>query len=189
MGKYYYVFLNNQCWYRDERGNYKTTETGKELQRIAYNRSLGYSEPSALALLGIKTKLVSQKKSGLLNYEHKETKYEDDPVFVICEDNNGYLEDVVTGIKFQKGINRNFEENHSPKLIATIVRELPSVTVAEKLKSLSSNELKKYVEKMHELEKAVRVGYEKDVQRIKNEQAKKKEYDAYIKSFRKKYGK
>jgi hypothetical protein len=189
MGKYYYIYLTNQCWYRDEQGSYKTTETGKELEKIAGNRSLGYSEPSALALLGIKTKPVSKKAYGLFGIEYTETNYVDDPVFVICEDNNGYLEDVVTGIKFEKGKDYYHIEEHSPKLKASIVRELPAVTVANRLKNLSSYELKAYANKMYELKKAVEIGYRKDVQRKKNEQAQKEDYDAYIKSFRKKYGK
>ena len=190
MGSYYYVFMKNSTSYRDEDSGYKKTETGKLLEPIAKHFSLGYSEPSGLALLGVKSKKDTKREVGLFGIEYNKNIIVDDPVFMICEDNNdGYLEEIITGNKYKK-INANiYTEKYSNRLLLSAVKGIPKSKVVEHLRSLSKLEIDKYVNKIHELDRAIAIGFQKDMQRRKNNQIQNQEYESYIKSFRKKSGK
>ena len=190
MGIYYYVEMMNPLYYCDDNSRYQKTETGKLLENIAGNCSLGYSEPSALALHGIKSKPCTRKKKGLLGIEYTESYSVDYPFFIICEENGNYLEEVVTGKRYEKITNYGYgNENYSDKLKLRIVRELPTSRVAEILRGLSEYELRGIQRKMNELDRGITTGYQYDMQRIRREKAQKDSDDSYIKSFRKKYGK
>ena len=63
MGRYYYVCMKNSTFYRDENDHYKPTETGKILEPIARNISLGYSEPSALAVYGVRSRIDTKRET------------------------------------------------------------------------------------------------------------------------------
>lgn len=187
MGNYYYVAMKNKMTYNND-GKWEKTETAKEIKELAGACSLGYSEPCALAILGIKCKYGTKKRIGHSGIAHNVSYIEDDPVFVICEDKEEYLEEVVTGNKYEKSKDCCTYE-YSDKLKLSIVREIPASKVAEMLRKLSENQISSYANKIHELDNAIAIGYQKDMQRKKQYEIQKEVNDSYIKSFREKYGK
>lgn len=190
MGKYYYVYMVNSTSYRSDDGRYKENETYKRLKNIAGNASLGYSEPNALALYGVKSETRTRTVDGFWG-RRKEQYRESVPFFLICEDtNDGYLEEVITGRRYPKKENRyNFDNQYSKTLMLSIIREIPTSKVAETLKSLSKNEVSAITNRIHQLEHAIYYGYFDDMKRQQEEKATLKKDEDYIKSFRKRHDK
>ena len=189
MGRYYYVRMVNALNYNDDNGRYLKTETAKEIENIAGSATLGYSEPNGLAIFVVKYRKMTRKKKGFLGVEYNESYNADVPVFVICEDKNNYLEEVITGKKYAKEKDYTYYQRTCPRLTLSIIKEVPSSRVAEILKSMTENEVNNYVKKINALDRAIYIGYQKDIQRTQLNQAQKQRDDSYIKSFRKRYGK
>ena len=101
MGKYCYVYMRNRLFYSDDKGTWHDTETRKLTSSIAVNRDLGYYQPQALAFLNIK-KEVRTVRDGRRQRSYMESI----PVFMICEEKENCFEDVITGIKYGKVINK-----------------------------------------------------------------------------------
>ena len=112
---------------------------------------------------------------------------------MICEDTGPYLVDIITGNKYEKGPNNSFydryKEIYHNKLLLAIVEGVSSSAVASELRGLSSYEIELYRKKMKQVDKAIAIGYEKDMQRIKNNKTLIEEDDSYIKNFRNNHGK
>lgn len=187
MGKFFYVSMNNAKYFYDEFNKYESTETGKKINNIVTNISLGYSEPSALALLNIKETYKKKEKKRLLGISIQQKVLEYEPFFIICEDLGDYLQEIITGKKYQKKEMMYINEIcNSLKL--SIVREIPSTKVVEMLKSLSNKDIQRFVIGMKKLDSAILDGYYMDIQRIENNKRQQKENEDYINTFRKRYG-
>lgn len=194
MGKYYYVIVANATAYRTDLNCYKKTETGKLLDNIVKDISLGYSEPSATALLSIKKCAKQKKEKGFLGISYTDTYFEYEPFFIICEKKDEYLEEVITGRKYEMPKERcyntyNNTNNKSEKLKLSTIREIPSSKVVEMLQSLKSDDISRFKLAMDRLEQAIYNGYQKDIIRENEEVKQQQDNDAYIKNFRNKYGK
>ena len=188
MGVYYHVRMLNPLLYRSSNGEYLPTETQKELGGILVYRS-GSCEENVLGVSGIRN--IKATKTGLFGIEYNGSV--DNPILMICEDTGTYLVDVITGNKYEKGPNNSFydryKEIYHNKLLLAIVEGVSSSAVASELRGLSSYEIELYRKKMKQVDKAIAIGYEKDMQRIKNNKTLIEEDDSYIKNFRNNHGK
>ena len=123
-----------------------------------------------------------------MGIDYNKTVIEDDPVYVICEDNDEYLVDVITGNRYKRQKNNYYNRELSNELILGISKEIPASQVVEMLRGLSQEEITRYTARLYQLNNAIAIGYQKDMLRIESEKIQKQKDDDYIKSFRKKYG-
>ncbi len=190
MSKYCYVIIANQTEYwNDYEGKRMLTETGSLLNGLLTEVSLRNYGPSVAAFKGIRQKIRTERKEGFLGIHYTSNYYVDDPVCIICEDKGEYLEDVITGKKFTS-VGRNGVTNKPDRrVLAKPLDEIPGSKVSEILKSLDDETLQKYAEGIRYLENAIFFGYDRDIERMRNEEIKSKNNDAFIKSFRNRYGK
>ncbi len=182
MGKFYYVGMLNPIWYYIETKHMKT-ETGKLLENVAGNISLGSYQPSALAIYGVKKETKQKLVDGF--FGHHWQKYIDyDPFFMICEDKGNYLSEVITGYNYAKGDSNNW---YSEKLRIETVREVTPTAVANLLKSLSRDEIQRYCNGINNLNVAIRNGYYKDMERMRNETIQKQADEDFVRNFKRTY--
>lgn len=190
MGKYYYVFMKNRSQYRDDQDRCHDTETYKETSKFAGNMSLGYYRPSALAIKNVKfetnTRTV-QTRYGT----RKETYNEYAPFFMICEDKEDILEDVITGKQYTKSADNNhyFSNIDSNKLILTTAEEIPISQVAGILKNITKEDVARYIVGSNNLDKAIAYGYQMDQIRMSKEAKQTQSNESFIQSFKNRYGK
>ena len=189
MGKYYYVDIVNSLYYHDELNSYQQTETSKQIANIANRTSLGYSEPYGLALTGIKKCEKRKKEKGIFGLTYINTSIVYEPVFIICEEKDDHLEEVITGRKYELYRQNSYNTKKCEKLVLRTVKEIPSSKVVEMLKELSNEDLNRFSSGIKNLEQAIYIGYKKDIARENNAKIQQENNDAYIKSFRNKYGK
>lgn len=188
MANYFYVDIANSRIYRNNAGNLAATETGNLLKNVSTSISLGYYEPSVAALPRVKlTEKKRQSKFLGISYTEKYSEY--DPFFIICENNKDFLEDVITGRKYIKQPNTNSNNVNSDKLVLRTISQIPTSRVAELLKSLSKDDVERYRARLLELEKAIRIGYQRDIERLNKEKRQTQNNEEYIKNFKNRYGK
>ena len=97
---------------------------------------------------------------------------------------------MVTGKRYEKVEDIFYDPKHfSDKLILFPVKEIPSGQVVKILKGLSESEIDKYVQKLHDLEGAIFLGYQKDMIMIRNDNNQLNSDESYIRNFRRRYGK
>jgi GH18 family chitinase len=186
MERYCYVNLCNPVFYTTEDGRSVRTETSKEIEKIGGMVSLGYSEPSELAIFGVR-ETVKQRKQKFFGIEYNEKYIAYDSQFVICIDKGNCLEDIITGKSFQK-VDR-YEQKPSINVKLSVGGWLASNQVAAILKQLKPADVQRYAVGLNNFEQAIRNGYYKDCARIQKELQEKQNNDAYIRNFRNRYGK
>ena len=186
MGRYYYVTMVNPTSYSTIEGGYVQNETWKLAQKYVINLTIVYSGPSGLAIRNVKetTKRETRKVLGF-NVNNDYTAY--DPFFMICEDCGDHLEEVITGRKYKSW--DHYGHPMSQRLVLKKEYEISSTKVREMLSTLSNEDVLRYRQGIKNLEYAIRQGYEDDMARENKQKRENDENDAYIKSFRRKYGK
>ncbi len=184
MGKYCHGYMFNATRYYNSELNGKETETAKLLKNIAHNRNIGCYKPSALSILGVKTRLrgISEVKD-ILN------PIIPIPFFPIFEEKGNYLEDIITGRKYEfLKCSNAYAQVYSSELKLRPVDEIPPTEVAETLKSLSNIHINRYVRLMDSLENAIAIGYNRDLEAIREAEIKKQNDISFIKDFRHRNG-
>ena len=190
MGKYHYVCMKNRLAFQDDQHNYHETETKKETSKFAENLSMGSYQPTALAIKNVKFETSTIYVQGRFG-ERKKSFSNYYPFFMICEEKDNMLEDIITGKKYTKKDNSGsyyYDFVDSNKLVLCIVSDIPTSKVVEALKSLSKNDIERYKTGSDNLDKAVAYGYQLDQIRIRNEKKQNQDDESFIKNFKNKYG-
>lgn len=190
MGKYHYVCMKNRLAFQDDQHNYHETETKKETSKFAENLSMGSYQPTALAIKNVKFETSTIHVQGRFG-ERKKSFSNYYPFFMICEEKDNMLEDIITGKKYTKKDNSGsyyYDFVDSNKLVLCIVSDIPTSKVVEALKSLSKNDIERYKTGSDNLDKAVAYGYQLDQIRIRNEKKQNQDDESFIKNFKNKYG-
>ncbi len=178
METYYYVDI----------ANVYEKEIQEEMNKICTRRQLGYSEPCALFITGIRQTSKRKEIIGFF-FNYKKTYYEDDPVPMICklkknEKNQEYFVEILTGKAYWKST----EYKLSPQILLRPVREIQIGELADLLKSLKPYE-EIYKARVRELNKVMALGYNNYLKRVNNERKQQKKDEEFIKTFIKTYGK
>lgn len=184
MGKYYYVYIENDLKGYAEEG-FEQDNPYKELNDLTTTDSIFYSGPSALFINGIKAARSYTYKKNFLGYS-KKVVYDYLAKFpMICELDNNTLIDVITGYKYKCCNDYGIK---SSELHLACVYEITAKEVAEKLRSLDKIEIERYRNTLNRINQIMKIGYQKYLLSIDKTRKQVDEVDDFIKSFRKKYG-
>lgn len=181
MRSFYYVDIANA----------NEPEIREELQKVSIIRSLGYYEPSARFLTGIRQKSGTRRKKGLF-FDYDEKYYFDDPVPMICElkknsKNQEYFVDVISQNAYWKGENCYGKVAQSISLIP--MQAISSDNVVMLLKSLTPEQIKLYKTRAYELNNAMFLGYQAYARRVNDNIRQQRENEDFIDNFTRKYKK
>ena len=193
MGKYYYVGIANPLYYKDRNGNLTMTETCKEISNYVTQSSLNYSNYDGVALVGVKGKRIEYTTKGFLGIPKKQSYYEYNPLYIICEDMGDRFQKLITGKNYDKE-EKPTAENDDPFIYLKFyaIREIPSNQVIEMLKSIDKCDAQRFRSEMNNLLVAIKNGYYSDYDRryrqsrdTTNENySKQLSDDSYIKQLR-----
>ncbi len=180
-----------RTFYYVDIANVNQEEIRKELETVSTVRSLGYYEPSARFLTGIRQKAGKRRQKGLI-FEYDETYYYDDPVPMICElkknnKNQEYFIDVISQIAYWKGQNDYNKVAQSVTLVPMQI--ISSDGVVKLLKSLTPEQISRYKTRALELNNALYLGYQAYRRRVNENIRIQKENEDFIDGFGRRYKK
>ena len=197
MSKYYYVTVSNPWKYGDAGSPYyynfpcqripgNETETGKLFKGTVISCFDDGWHEDCNGLLNVKAVQKERIVRGFLGIKHKEVYYEYRPFPIICEEEDGYLVEVITGNKYERERSWRCTWGFSQNLKFFPTREVSASEVKQQLEGLTCGDISRFRNKMYELERAVYDGYQKDMAVLNCTAPVEPDTpeDTYIKSFR-----
>ena len=154
-------------------------EMKEEIRKHCFTKSLGYSMPEAIVLPYVKKSNYNTQ----FDFNSLNNMKRDFPLICEINEEKNVLTEIVTGRNFKR-YNYN-GPNDITKITMTDCCYISTSDVIKLLQSLSENEIMSYKKNLNSLIKHIQYGYQDYQIRLNKED----EDDAYIKSFREKYGK
>lgn len=185
MSTYYLVSFANKTRTSNDRNSHNhvgsginTVVTFVDSEIVRYNRPNNYDYMKYVATIPV---LKLRNDTNIFGFKKKTVSEEYKPIPIICECNDDYVTDVITGKRYLTGASNSVI---SKDIVLALECSIDKNKVADILRGLTQEDIEKYKKGIEKLESSISRGYELDKEFKTNERGEENSVDSYIKSFR-----
>ena len=185
MSKYCYVNIVDPCKFDYPEDFMKDKKPSMLVSNYVSNYFPFEEGQGVLTLNDVKERKVRGRTKDRFGFPYTYDYSIYDPVTIICEDQGEYLEEIITGRKYESIRELDYRKiKPSDKLRFRPMYTVAPRKIVEIIKGLSNEDLERFRIGMINLENAVYLQYENEIEKYKEYQRQRQREEAFIKRFK-----